>query len=134
MTRRATLREEVAEVMATYVNPLEPEGLDTPLDDAAADTTEPEATEELSPAIEKPKSNDGRAAVVARDSASDRGAVGRLVAELLADPGLSYVGIVERVVAAHPAAKTTVRSVASTACVMRKQGVDVPVRRKPAKG
>ncbi|MCA3436495.1 MAG: hypothetical protein INF48_04140 [Rhodobacter sp.] len=49
---------------------------------------------------------------------------------LLADPDLSYGAIVERVMAAHPGARTTARSVASTASVMRRKGETVPMRKK----
>jgi hypothetical protein len=67
------------------------------------------------------------------DAASPvRGAVNRLVTSLLLDAeGLSYVDIVARVVAAHPEAKTTARSVASTDSVLRRKGTRVPMRRAP---
>jgi hypothetical protein len=52
-----------------------------------------------------------------------------MVKDLLADPGASYEAIVDRVMAAHPGARTTARSVASTASVMRRRGVAVPLRR-----
>ena len=125
---RKTLQEGVADVVATGVDPLDPEGLDTPLDDAAADTIELTVTEE--PEVGDTKRGDASE----RSDTSVRGAVGRLVVELLADPDLSYEAIVDRVRAEHPTAATTVRSVASTACLMRKRGADVPVRRKPSKG
>lgn len=119
---RAAFAEEVAEVMATGLDPLDlppdPEGLDTPLEDAAPSTAQPTVAE-------KPEDSNAE-----RNGTSDRGAVGRLVAELLADPTLGYGDIVDRVRERFPSAATTVRSVASTACVMRKRGADVPVRRK----
>ncbi|MFN0114711.1 MAG: hypothetical protein ACKVPY_08560 [Paracoccaceae bacterium] len=127
MTRRRTVHEEVAEVMAVGVDD-DPGGLDTPHGDDVADATEPTVAE-------RPEPDDRCAAVVERDDASERvdtsarGAVGRLVAELLADPGLSYEAIVDRVMGAHPTARTTVRSVASTASAMRKKGTAVPMRR-----
>lgn len=96
----------------------DPDGLDTPLDEPASSAAKPTVIEEL-------KCADGE-----RGDASDRGAVGRMVAELLADPALGYEAIVEAVRDKFPAANTTVRSVASTACVMRKKGAAVPVRRK----
>ena len=46
------------------------------------------------------------------------------------DENLGYAAIVDQVVAEFPDAKTTTRSVASVAAVMRKKGVDVPVRKK----
>lgn len=116
-----TVGEEVGEIVEAGLY-YDPEGLDTPLAAAAADATTPTFTE-------KPEDSG-----VQPDVAPDRGAVGRLVAELLADPGLSYEAIVDRVMAAHPTARTTARSVASTACVMRRHGLEVPVRRRAAKG
>ena len=46
------------------------------------------------------------------------------------DETLDYAAIVARVVAEFPDARTTARSVASVAAVLRKKGVDVPLRRK----
>lgn len=57
-----------------------------------------------------------------------RGAVGALVKELLLDGSLTYAEIVTRVMAAHPLANTSARSVASTAAVLRKGGTQVPTR------
>lgn len=62
--------------------------------------------------------------------AEPRRTIGSLVQELLMDPDLGYVTIVDRVVAEFPDAKTSVRSVASVAAVLRKKGVEVPMRRK----
>jgi hypothetical protein len=59
-----------------------------------------------------------------------RGSINAMVKDLLADPDLSYEAIVDRVKAAHPGARTTARSVASTASVMRRKGETVPMRRK----
>lgn len=55
--------------------------------------------------------------------------IGASVRTLLADPSLSYADIVELIKAAHPEAKTTARSVASVACMLRRKGVEVPMRR-----
>ena len=60
-----------------------------------------------------------------------RGPIGALVKELLNDASLTYGQIVDRVVAVHPEAKTSARSVASTAAALRKGGTDVP-KRQPA--
>lgn len=56
--------------------------------------------------------------------------IGSLVQELLMDPDLGYEAIVDRVVAEFPDAKTSVRSVASVATVLRRKGAEVPMRRK----
>ncbi|MEZ5778501.1 MAG: hypothetical protein R3E44_09075 [Paracoccaceae bacterium] len=93
------------------------------LDDAAdalgaVEPDEPEAT-----APEEPEADAQQ---------SSRGSVTALVKALLADPGLSYEAIVLRVKVEHPTAQTTARSVASTASVMRKKGVTVPMRRPSA--
>lgn len=61
-----------------------------------------------------------------------RGAVGALVKELLLDASLTYAEVVTRVMAVHPQANTSARSVASTAAVLRKGGVTVPPRRARA--
>jgi len=60
-----------------------------------------------------------------------RGPIGALVKELLNDASLTYAQIVDRVVAVHPEANTSVRSVASTAAALRKGGTEVP-KRQPA--
>jgi hypothetical protein len=102
MPRRKNIQEEVAEVMTT--------GADTPLGDVAPDEVEPAATEE-----------------------SETGApvaVGATVERLLMDAGLSYEEVVRFVRDLHAGARTTVRSVASTASVLRRRGVEVPTRRK----
>jgi hypothetical protein len=63
----------------------------------------------------------------------NRGALTRLVEELLMDAGLGYDDILALVVKAHPAARTTRRSLASVAADMRKERrIDVPVRRRVA--
>ncbi|MGH1414804.1 MAG: hypothetical protein ACRBB0_15050 [Pelagimonas sp.] len=59
-----------------------------------------------------------------------RRTIGRIVEELLVDEALDYAAIVDRVVLEFPKAKTTARSVASVAAVMRKKGLDVPSRRR----
>lgn len=58
-----------------------------------------------------------------------RGAIGRAVAMLLRDPRLSYADILQMVRAANPKAATSTRSIASVAAAMRREGVDVPLRR-----
>jgi len=137
-TATKTFSKDVGEVMATGLDPLDmpmslsandPVGLDTPLDDAEADATEPTATEKAE--LDEAKRDDLPGDNLTKTS--DRGAVGRLVADLLSDPDLSYEAIVDRVKAAHPTALTTARSVASTASVMRRHGSEVPVRRRAAK-
>lgn len=65
-------------------------------------------------------------------AAAERGRITALVKHLLRTTALGYAAIVERVVAEFPEAKTTARSVASTAADMRKAKVDVPMRRAEA--
>ena len=62
---------------------------------------------------------------------SPRPTISALVKRLLMDETLDYQEIVDQVLAEFPAAKTTARSVASVAAIMRKKGVEVPLRRKP---
>ncbi|MGH1412835.1 MAG: hypothetical protein ACRBB0_05050 [Pelagimonas sp.] len=59
--------------------------------------------------------------------------VGTLVAELLNDTALSYAEIVALVKSDFPEAKTTTRSVASIASMLRRKGQDIPSRRKAVK-
>lgn len=65
-----------------------------------------------------------------RPADPNRGAIGRLVNELLVDTELGYDEIEARVKEAHPDAKTTRRSIASVAADLRRDGVDVKSRRK----
>ena len=62
---------------------------------------------------------------------SPRGAIGALVIELLVTD-MPYEDIVAKVRATYPDAKTTARSIASVAMDLRRDGVNVPSRRKPA--
>ncbi|CTQ33910.1 hypothetical protein [Jannaschia rubra] len=83
------------------------------LGDRAADMPEAEATEKASDSpSEQPKPT-----------------IGSMVQELLMDEALDYATIVDAVVAEFPNAQTSARSVASVASVLRKKGVDVPMRR-----
>ena len=71
-------------------------------------------------------------AETASDAKPKHGAVGALVKKLLMDANLSYAEIVARVIAAHPQANTSARSVASTAAGLRKGGTEVPKRHSRA--
>jgi len=64
--------------------------------------------------------------------ATDRGRISALVRRLLLDTELTYSAIVEAVRAEHPEAKTSARSVASTAADMRRAKLQVRERRVPA--
>ena len=67
----------------------------------------------------------------AKVTGSERmGTIGELVHELLTDVDLTYLEIVALVKEKFPDAKTTARSVASVAAVLRKKGTLVPIRRK----
>jgi hypothetical protein len=57
--------------------------------------------------------------------------IGQMVERLLLDPTLNFVEIARRVRGTFPHARTTNRSVASTAKAMRSRGVDVKLRREP---
>lgn len=80
------------------------------LGDTAPDTTETEATESA--------------------DTQERVTVGATVRRLLIETDLEYAEIVRRTIEAHPEARTTTRSVASVAAVLRKGGADVPQRRR----
>lgn len=62
-----------------------------------------------------------------------RGAIGAMSIELLTASDELYESIVAKIVAKYPTAKTTARSLASVAMDLRRDGVEVPSRRKPAK-
>lgn len=62
-----------------------------------------------------------------------RGAIGAMSIELLTASDEPYESIVAKIVAKYPTAKTTARSLASVAMDLRRDGVEVPSRRKPAK-
>ena len=62
-----------------------------------------------------------------------RGAIGAMSIELLTASDEPYESIVAKIVAKYPTAKTTARSLASVAMDLRRDGMDVPSRRKPAK-
>ena len=61
------------------------------------------------------------------------GLVGPLARKLLVETDQTYPEIIEAIRAKFPKAKTTARSVASIACVLRKKGVEVPMRRTSKK-
>lgn len=92
-----------------------------PLDDETEteteETDEPSETEEVSEPVVEEK--------------APRGAIGALVIELLVTD-MPYADIVETVKAKYPMAKTTARSIASVAMDLRRDGIEVPSRRKPA--
>lgn len=62
-----------------------------------------------------------------------RGAIGAMSIELLIASDEPYADIVAKIKAVYPAAMTTARSLASVAMDLRRDGVEVPSRRKPAK-
>lgn len=62
-----------------------------------------------------------------------RGAIGAMSIELLTASDEPYESIVGKIKALYPTAKTTARSLASVAMDLRRDGVEVPSRRKPAK-
>jgi hypothetical protein len=57
--------------------------------------------------------------------------IGQMVERLLLNPALNFVEIASRVREHFPHARTTNRSVASTAKAMRSRGADVMLRRRP---
>lgn len=126
MPAKKKLVEQVVEVMATGLEDMTDEEFDAALlceppeaedifGDCSADTDEPTVTEEPGP-------------VAGATVEAPRPTVGAMVQSLLMDQGMSYEAIVATVLDAHRGAKTTARSVASTASVMRKKGIAVPLR------
>lgn len=58
------------------------------------------------------------------------GSLSRRVEALVRDTTMSYADIVSTVREEFPYANTSTKSVASVACVMRKKGINVPLRLK----
>lgn len=104
------------------------------LGDRAADMPALEAAEHAEPvasdAPEREQTVDEKIAAATVHGPKPKRTIGSLVQELLMDPDLGYHAILDRVMAEFPDAKTSVRSVASVAAVLRKNGIDVPMRRR----
>ncbi len=103
------------------------------LGDRAADIPEAEVTEPTAKTQGEEKTVDQKireAKVYVPEGAKPRRTIGSMIHELLMDEALAYAAIVDRIMDEFPDAKTTVRSVASVAAVLRKKGVDVPMRRQ----
>lgn len=103
------------------------------LGDLVADMPETADTEPTATPADEEKTVDQKireAKVHVPEGAKPKQTIGSLVQELLMDADLGYLAIVDRVVAEFLDAKTSVRSVASVAAVMRKMGTQVPMRRK----
>jgi len=101
------------------------------------DTYEPEVSETAEPTDhkadgtpEREQTVDEKIAAATVHGPEPKRTIGSLVQELLMDPDLGYEAILEQVKAQFPAAKTSVRSIASVAANLRKRSVDVPMRRK----
>lgn len=86
---------------------------DEPSEQAEEPSDEPEAKDEAS---EAPK--------------TERGAIGRMVIDLLTKTDDDYATMVGKIKEVFPEAKTTARSIASIAADLRRDGVDVKSRRK----
>lgn len=85
----------------------------TQSDEPSSPSDEPEAKDEAS---EAPK--------------TERGAIGRMVIDLLTKTDDDYATMVGKIKEAYPEAKTTARSIASIAADLRRDGVEVKSRRK----
>lgn len=95
----------------------------------SAKRAEPTARD-TDPAPERELTVDEKIAAATVRGPEPKQTIGSFVQELLMNPNVGYLAIVDRVVAKFPDAKTSVRSVASVAAGLRKKGVDVPTRRK----
>ena len=99
------------------------------LGDRAPDMPEAEATEDETAAHHEPDGVPGPEAEPDDVVRSPKPTISALVKRLLMDETLDYAAIVGLVHEQFPDARTTARSVASVAAVMRKKGVDVPLRK-----
>lgn len=133
---RERLEAAIAELQPTDpTDPTMPMGengnsLVDPLDDETEVPAEP-VSQEAAPS--DLSDVEGRTEEPSEAPAIPRGAIGAMSIELLSGTDLPYDEIVARIKAVYPTAKTTARSLASVAMDLRRDGVDVPSRRKPAK-
>lgn len=137
-TAIADLVEELGDVDETEVEQTEET---KPTDDFQM------SQEELDQQTERPKADDETDQTEQPSDLSDvegqteqpaepvipRGAIGAMSIELLTASDEPYESIVGKIKALYPTAKTTARSLASVAMDLRRDGVEVPSRRKPAK-
>jgi hypothetical protein len=129
-----TEQQAIAKRMADEGEGINPEDLPASQADAPSDLSDVEVGQ--SDEAEERVEGDG---VLSVEEATKlltpipRGAIGAMSIELLSGTDLPYDEIVARIKAEYPAAKTTARSLASVAMDLRRDGVDVPSRRKPAK-
>ena len=107
------------------------------LGDRAPDMPEVEASENPEPtaptaddAPEREQTVDEKIAAATVHGPEPKRTIGSLVQELLMDETLGYEAILEQIKAQFPAAKMSVRSIASVAANLRKRSVDAPMRRK----
>lgn len=135
--------EEAAERQTARAAAADPLAMDedAPSDDQgeAQDPLAMDEDESEAPAAEepqaKPKAEKRKRVEQAARAAKEGPTVGQTIERLLLDPaGLDYGAIVNRVLAEHPDANTSTRSVASVAATLRKKGVDVPMRRRGRPG
>jgi hypothetical protein len=77
--------------------------------------------------------NKPKAALTEKTNTAPKQTVGALVTKLLVDPSLGYDEIIALVKSDFPQAKTTARSISSTASVLRRKGFDIPIRKRSAK-
>jgi len=92
------------------------------LGDTEADETKAEVTESIEQTNQEAED--------AAETDALKFTISRLTEKLLMDENLGYAAIVDQVVAKFPGAKTTARSVASVAAVLRRKGVDIAWRRR----
>lgn len=98
-----------------------------------SDPVVPEVGQTEEPAASDLSDVEGQTEATEAPAAIPRGAIGAMSIELLSTTDLPYDEVVARIKAVYPTAKTTARSLASVAMDLRRDGVDVPSRRKPAK-
>ncbi len=102
----------------------------------AQDAAEEASTLRQEPPKPEPKASKAKPAAKAKapkkPKDEERGKISALVRKVLLETDLPYDKIVERVLKAHPNAKTTARSVASVASDLRRAGQTVAMRRVEA--
>lgn len=91
------------------------------------ETQSSEQTEEPSDETQEPET---QSQATEEAPKTERGAIGRMVIDLLTKTDDDYATMVGKIKEAYPEAKTTARSIASIAADLRRDGVEVKSRRK----
>jgi hypothetical protein len=128
------LRERI-DAMRSADAPIAMDPLALPIDTEAVQVLDDAAPDQVPPSIAEGSTERTTSPDEAPGPSAGPWTIGKAIRALLLDPaGLDYASIVERVKAEFPLASTSRRSVASVAAALRRDGVEVPMRRTPRRG